>query len=386
MPSKRTLVFICFLAVIAVLLGLNYIYKPFSNSQAVSTTSDASPEPVASANPTIIDLSQLSSRQKVARLIAAPVVITDGRPLDASSAAWLSKEQPGAVTLFGRDLSTQTVATQVAELKAMVDLQPSELLIAVDHEGGTVQRLRGEGFTILPSWQTLCSEPATASAELLATSASEVGQVGVDIVFAPVADVALNHPSLRTRVCSDEPSQIVAMTQSYITAMNRAGVLPVVKHFPGIGATTRDLHTAFDRVTIEPKDALIYQALLTANPKIGVMTTHVGVNNQFPDIPCSLSLDCVGQITANYPQTLVVTDALKMKSAAYQGEGQPEKELPQIAEAAVRAGNQLLVFEPNVSWSELSQVIEYLSSKYEEDQVFQVQVDRAVTRLYQINR
>lgn len=394
MSNKRTFFFILFLLLCAVLLGLNYVYQPFLPDKEMAAMTVASPSPVPSGDPdpATIDLSHLTPRQKVAGLLAAPVTLVADAPISASASAWLTANQPGAITIFGTRLAAEQVAVQVRALEASASTPTGpngqksfKPVIAIDHEGGTVQRLNGTGFTALPSWQSMCAQPATVSAQLLRASAQELKSVGVDLVFAPVADVALNHPVLRTRVCSDNQAEVIQMNQVYVEAMASAGVQSVIKHFPGIGQTSRDLHTNFDRVTIEPEEAKIYQNLLTKYPTVGVMVAHVGVTNQFPDVPCSLSPDCVGQVSANFPQVLIVSDALEMTAASFQAEpAGVAKSLPKVAEAAVRAGEQLLVFGPKTSWDAMTEVTDHLEQLYQTDPAFQRQVDRALNRLKQV--
>ncbi len=70
----------------------------------------------------------------------------------------------------------------------------------VDHEGGSVQRLNGEGFTILPSWKRMCNQTAELRQSSLASSAAELAAVGIDVVLAPVVDVSHSNIVLRDRV------------------------------------------------------------------------------------------------------------------------------------------------------------------------------------------
>jgi len=393
MSNKRTMLFILCLLVIAVLLGFNYVYQPFLTDQNQDLVVAVSPTPNPGGDPQAgsFDLSQVTPRQKIAGLLAVPLTLTEGEPLPASASAWITDNQPGVVTLFGTRLSAQYVSTQIQTLKQTVTPQFMDKnlassfkpLIAVDHEGGAVQRLSGEGFTILPSWQSLCAQPATTSAQLLQTSALEVQEAGIDLVLAPMTDVARSHPVLKNRVCSGDATEVIRMSGTYIEAMAAVGVQSVVKHFPGIGQTTRDLHTGFDRVTITAEDAKLYQALLTKYPTVGVMVSHAGVTNQYPDIPCSLSRDCVGQVSSNFPEVLIVSDALEMKSASFQPDSKT-RSLPEVAEAAVRAGEQVLVFGPQTTWVQLSEVMTHLEKTYTEDELFQAQVDRAFIRLKQV--
>lgn len=404
--KKSTLGLVIILTLLAILLGWNYFKHPFatSNQAAVTTT----PAPDTTAQPVAGSSNLATSDQKIAALIAYPVVIPNLESTDHTATrsatvaaavtggdtflqdlAWIGQHHPGVITLFGSKISTSSAQTAIAQIKAQYppDQPP---LFAVDHEGGTTQRLNGTGFTVLPSWQSLCAESATASAQLLTTSLAEVKQTGINIILGPVVDVSAHQPVLGSRVCSGDNQVVVQRATQFAQIATNLHLLPVFKHFPGIGASHLDLHQTFDRVTVTPNDALVYKQLLDQFPTAGVMVSHIGVINQFPDKPCSLSSDCVAELITNYPQTLVVTDALDMKAASFlpslavtdaSPSGELKLTLPEVSLAAVRAGDQVLLFSQAVTADQMTDVIQHLINTYNQDQSFQSQVNKADTQL-----
>jgi beta-glucosidase-like glycosyl hydrolase len=200
--------------------------------------------------------------------------------------------------------------------------------------------------------------------------------VGVDIVLAPVIDVAAGHLTLGSRVCSDDETVVEAKATQFISLMGAEKITPVLKHFPGIGQTTRDLHRQFDRLTVSPEETSLYPRLLDAFPQVGVMISHVGVENQYPDIPCSLSPDCVGQLKENYPQALLFSDALEMEAAGYDPNSEELKPLAIRSAEAIIAGNQILIYGPTVTSVEMSLILESLGQRYQADPTFAQIVDQ----------
>ncbi len=380
--SRSTLFVILFLAVIAALLGWNYVQRPFQAAQDVAeTVTDLTPTPVVDSQQQQLD--QLSPAEKIAALMAVPLVIN----ANASGAAqpvhqdWIAQHRPGTVVLFGSQVSQSAATQAVATVKQFY--QGSLPIIAVDHEGGTVQRLSGAGFTKLPSWQALCATTTENSQEQLTTSATELKAVGVTMVFAPVVDVASQSPILRTRVCSADPAVVAEQAINFIQVFQTQGIAPVLKHYPGIGAVRRDLHTTFDRVTITPEDALLYKFILDRFPSLAVMTTPVGVTNQYPDVPCNLSLDCVKELTSNYPQTLVITDSLEMVATRFNPDSEAPLTLDEISFRALKAGNQVLLYGQAVTPDQLTEIVDRLVTEYDQDPSFKDQVDQAVLRVWQ---
>lgn len=380
---QRTLLFIVLLTVLAVAFGYNYFFQPFKNlewGQPPLAQVTPTPEPEALTSEDVL-FESLTPHDRLAQLFVFPLTWPNDVASDSASLAWIRDHRPGFVTLFGNGLTAEETTQLIQEIRAPYDATLSAMIM-VDHEGGVVQRLNGEGFTKLPSWHTLCSQDASSSAALLRQSAGEVKQVGVDIVLAPVVDVGGSTTPLTSRICSDDPQVVSDRAGEWVTIFQQVGLIPVLKHFPGLGSTQRDLHFAFDRVTVTEKDTQPYLDILGTHPTIGVLTAHVGVTNQDPDVPCSLSRNCVGQIVENYPQVLVISDdVLSMTSAGYQaGTTELKPELQRVIET-IQAGNDLMAFGKDVKADTLSTLISDLEKTYHESPTFRAQVDKSVKKV-----
>lgn len=376
MINKSTATFIVVLGLIALVLGYNYFARPFSKlAERKATNNAVAASPAPSQNQTTKQIDELTDAQKITQLIAAPYNVAS----DSARLAWITTNQPGFVTLFGQKIDASMAADAVTEIKQTRSLA-TPVWIAVDHEGGTVQRLAGAGFTKLPSWKSLCQQSDLQFKTLLATSAAELKKVGVDVILAPVVDVG-DSVSLGSRICSTKATEVVDKATQMITIFRQAGMLPVVKHFPGIGQTTQDLHGKFDQVTIGVADASVYRSLLSPNSHLGVMMAPVGVKNQYPDIPCVLSPDCVAELSRNFPQALVFTDALEMKANFHVSGTKPEPTLSEVAAQAVLSGNQVLIFGPTVTVDQLTQLVNDLVTKYQTDPAFKLKIEAALNQI-----
>lgn len=370
------------LAAVAVLLGYNYFYRPFYHEPEVAVPSLPSPPPPP-AQQYIYE--NLTPELKITQLLAVPVEV-EGGEVASSSTAWIGQAQPGFVTLFGSQISTVSAQAVIAELTAQPTYPELPRFVVVDHEGGTTQRLSGTGFTRLPSWQSLCAQPASESAQLLQASARELADVGVDVVLAPVIDASASNRILNTRICSGNTEVVLEQASRYLAAMRSASILPVLKHFPGLGQTTLDLHRSFDQIAVNPDETGLYPRLLDNYPGTAVMTSHVGVINQYPDVPCSLSQACVGQLTTNYPNSLIFSDALEMVAAGHMANSEELKPLPDRVAEAVTAGNDVLIFGPSVTVADLDAVIAQLANRYQHDSDFAAAVDARLQKVEQYKR
>ncbi|MDQ3008937.1 MAG: hypothetical protein M3Q81_05100 [bacterium] len=392
MPSRSTFILIICLAVVAVLLGLNYFLQPFRDF----SLAQPSPLPEVIVSQPVEDIvasvwSSATPEEKIAGLLAAPLRVTSVSTFSAQPASpsnvqdWIAETKPGFVTLFGTQITFTQAESVIDSLKSLPDFTVP-LFVAVDHEGGTVQRLSGAGFTRLPTWRQLCLLDDQTLQSTIATSSAELRAAGIDVVFAPDLDVSVANRPLQSRICSGE-AEIVA-TKGGIAAltMEEAGLIPVLKHFPGIGATTRDLHNSFDTVAISATDVLPFRAVLSAAPSAAVMIAPVGVTNQFAEIPCVLSEACIDQLKASYPATLIYSDALEMEAVYYQPPAEDGSELPPLTLSAVSlqallAGNDVLVYGASVTTAELDEVISFLATAYQENETFRAKVDASLEKI-----
>jgi beta-glucosidase-like glycosyl hydrolase len=412
-PHRTTKLFILLLILLVFLLGYNYFAQPFIQRYyenlarvGVETAMD-SDQGLESDQPWKL----LSDRQKIAQLVAVPLnvsqILEPNLVLEVSGATlsettnnastsmkneilpWFSDYDPGFVTLFGSDIGATAAAEVVSSIKVTPTAIGLPIWFAVDHEGGRVQRLNGEGFTQLPGWRQSCAQPTAEREVLLTQSAVELAAIGIDVVLAPVLDLSDNHPVLATRACSNDPAVVAQAAGEFVSAFSRVGILSVLKHFPGIGETKRDLHQVFDQVTVMPRDALLYRELLDRYPSTGVMVSHVGVLNQYPDIPCSLSSQCVGELLNNYPEVLIFSDALEMPAALYRPRRLPgqistpqgDRTLPEAALEALLAGNDVLIFGDGVTLEQLAEVINYLEQEMAANPALRSQVEASLEKV-----
>ncbi|WP_310285179.1 beta-N-acetylhexosaminidase [Pseudomonas peli] len=200
-----------------------------------------------------------------------------GTWLTAEDRQILRQPQVAGLILFARNIEDPR---QVRELSAAIRAVRSDLLLAVDQEGGRVQRLR-QGFVRLPAMRALADN---ANAEHLAEQcgwvmATEVLAAGLDLSFAPVLDLDHQRSAVvGSRSFEGDAQRATWLAGAFIRGMNAAGMAATGKHFPGHGWAEADSHVAIpvDERSLEQIRAVDLQPFAQLSQKLAaVMPAHV---------------------------------------------------------------------------------------------------------------
>ncbi len=249
--------------------------------------------------------------------------------LTAADERRLQHPRVSGVVLFARNWRD---AAQLAALTAAIRTCRPELAIAVDQEGGRVQRLIGDGLPKLPPLRTFGEQwqrSPDAAVATISAHGEAIGQqlvaLGVTVNFAPVVDLDWGVcAAIGDRALSRDPVAVTVLAAAFADGMRRAGVMPVFKHFPGHGAVREDSHTALPVdmrpfATLWHTDLVPYRVLATRAP--AVMVAHVVYAAAAPE-PASFSrfwqVSVLREIVGF--SGLVISDDLGMAAAAWAGQ------------------------------------------------------------------
>ncbi|HEY4490914.1 MAG TPA: glycoside hydrolase family 3 N-terminal domain-containing protein, partial [Acidobacteriota bacterium] len=198
----------------------------------------------------------------------------NGTEADEESTRAIFKEfQPAGIILFQRNVES---IEQVQRLNRDLQKQSSiPLLIAVDQEGGVVERLHKIIGSIPPAMAFTASGSKLTTRRLHQAHARILRLLGFNVNFTPVLDLALasSNNGLGTRCFSSDPRTVKDYAEMVIAAHQKSGVMPCGKHFPGLGDTDRDSHLDLPSVSrpwrkILKQDLAPYKALLQKLPFI----------------------------------------------------------------------------------------------------------------------
>jgi beta-N-acetylhexosaminidase len=246
--------------------------------------------PAAPAPPFCGDVSALSTRDKLAQLLM--VGVKNG----ADARAVVGNYHVGGIMIGSwTDLSMLTDGT----LNDIANLGPLPLAVSVDEEGGRVSRLSSL-IGAAPSARTLAQTQTPDQVYQLALARGrQMRGLGITVDFAPVVDVSNQGADtvIGDRSFSNDPATVTTYAGAFARGLRDAGVLPVLKHFPGHGHGSGDSHTA-GAVSTPPlselmKSDLVPYATLTTVAPVAVMMGHLEVPGLTGNTPSSLSAAAV---------------------------------------------------------------------------------------------
>jgi beta-N-acetylhexosaminidase len=270
-----------------------------------------------------------------------------GTEITLEEREWLAHPAVGAVILFTRNYENRPQLIKLtSEIRA---IKEPALLIAVDQEGGRVQRFRNE-FIQYPALRRLGDvyehDPSLALklSELFAWSlACELNEVGVDFSFAPILDVcSTNSTVIGDRAFHEDNKIVSTLAEAFVQGLNKGGMQAVGKHFPGHGSVQGDSHyilpvdhrTEYEirEIDLPPFNRLIKAGIA------GIMSAHVVYKN-IEDVPASFShywLTSVLRDELKY-QGVIFSDDLTMQGAQSYGD------MPKRIQSALDAGSDMIL-------------------------------------------
>jgi beta-N-acetylhexosaminidase len=269
-----------------------------------------------------------------------------GKTLSADDKRRLAHPMTGGVILFARHYESRA---QLIALTEAIRTVREDLLIAVDHEGGRVQRFRTDGFTVLPAMGKLgalwdsdvlhATKVTTAVGYILA---AELRACGIDMSFTPVLDLNYGQSQvIGDRAFHRDPRVVAMLAKSLNHGLALAGMANCGKHFPGHGFATADSHVAMP-VDDRPLDAVLRDDVAPYDwlglALASVIPAHV-IYSQVDSKPAGFSQVWLQEVLRGklrFPGA-IFSDDLSMEAARQGGT------LTEAASAALHAGCDMVL-------------------------------------------
>ncbi|MGM9875458.1 MAG: glycoside hydrolase family 3 protein [Bacilli bacterium] len=325
----------------------------------------------------------MTLREKIGQML---MVYYNGDELDDYLINSLKENQPGGFIVSGANLTTYDKTKKlITGLNRYVDL---DMIIAVDQEGGTVQRLydiSDKKAAFIPNMHDVgVKNDKNISYRIGNIIGDEVSSIGCNAVFAPVLDVGdYNMSAMSKRMLSSDKDIVIDNAMEIYNGIEDTGVISIVKHFPGIGNTSDDTHHNEVSIVNKTYDELYeedLQPFITAiNNKVSmIMVGHSSYPRITGDnLPASLSYVIVNdilRIKLGY-DGIVIIDAVNMGTLA---NNYSEK---YIYTTAINAGVDMFIM-PNGS----KRVIDLIENEVKNGNIKEEKINEAVNRILKIKK
>ena len=354
--KKYTIISLMLLCLIlaGILTACGKITNKTESEEASTSIKDADPENLDDITmDALVDeaMKQMTLEQKIGQMF---IVCTDSLDFNAETEITdqmkenLNQYQPGGVILFSFNLDNRDQTSQfISDMKQTTEIP---MFIAVDEEGGNVARIAntdGMGTTKFPTMASIgeTGDPSQAY-NVGNTIGREISELGFNLDFAPVADLATNenNTEIGERSFGSDSELVSQMVSQEIKGLQQNGVSATLKHFPGQGNAGEDTHKGYVNldVTIDrlrDNEFLPFEEGIAAGADL-IMMSHVSVKAiTQSDVPASLSSLMVNDILREELQydNVIITDAMNMKIITkFYDSGQ-------AAIAAIKAGNDIIL-------------------------------------------
>ena len=315
---------------------------------------------------------------------------------------WLQADGLGSVLLFDFDLTTQCygknlknreqIARLIDQLNHFAGTDKLPLFIALDYEGGAVDRLAqidGCMKTMKASEQALLSDAALF--QEASSMAITLQELGFNLNFSPVVDLNLNEQQgiigKLGRSFSADPAGVIRAAKQIVRAFDEHGITCAYKHFPGHGSACGDTHEGFVDVTeLYHEDELLpYETLLCDQhmPEAMVMTAHV-INRQLDSsgLPATLSYPIITGLLREKIgfDGVVVSDDLQMHAISN------HYSLDEALQLTINAGADMIIFGNQLGQITATEVVDRVESLVMSGAIDVSRIEQSYQRIAQLKQ
>jgi beta-N-acetylhexosaminidase len=330
-------------------------------------------------------ISGMSLEHKVAQMF---MVTLHGEVMTEVGAQFLREWQPGAISLFGANITTPDAVTQLTNnfQQTITDAGGVPLLIAIDQEGGLVARLtEANGYTVFPAPVLLTAAGNQMSYRVGAAVAQELNAVGINMNLAPVADLETNreNPIIFRRSFGNDPELSGAAVAQFVRGTQSQDVLATAKHFPGHGETREDSHGVLPRLDLSRErldtvELVPFQRAIDAGVAV-VLVAHIAYPalDPTPNMPASLSYPIIMGLLRDQMgyDGLIMTDAMDMNSVDL------TYNLYDAVVMAVQAGVDIVTMGPSNNDEVAAQAMQRVVDEVRAGNISEARIDESVQRI-----
>ena len=306
-----------------------------------------------------------------------------GHTLTEEEAAFLEKENIGAVLLFERNYKDPL---QLAQLTNSIQKLRKDysLFIAVDHEGGRVIRFKKDFTQFPPMLDIAHIDSPKLCFQVAKTMGEELHAFGINANMAPCCDVLTEEKNcvIGDRAFGEDGETVARFISSIIRGLQMGGVVACAKHFPGHGSTLDDSHFTLPVVKtplFELKQQEFIPFVKAIKSRVGfVMMGHLLVESIDPKLPCTLSKNAHDLLRVEFKYShIILSDDMQMEAIS------KNFSVAQAAIMAVNAGSDMLIYRDA---SQAALGLEAIKKGVKDGKIKNQLIKAALERIYNCKR
>jgi beta-N-acetylhexosaminidase len=332
-------------------------------------------------------LAQMTLEEKLGQLF---MVFFEGTEFSPALERTIQDLHVGGILIFHINVGpVEELAAVIAAAQGTATASGAHipLFVAVDHEGGLIDRFGGR-LTTFPGQMAIAATGSVENARAVAEAMSvELRALGINMNLAPVVDVNNNpnNPVIGVRAFGSTPEIVTTFGLAMLEGFQRGNIMTTAKHFPGHGDTAIDSHSDLpvidkDLAQLEALELVPFAAAIEAGTDV-IMTAHVAVPplTGDPELPATFSHAILTDLLRDKMgfEGLIAADSLGM-AALDQRYG-----ITQTSALAIDGGVDLLMFgnDPGHTPIEQVQVFEYLLARIKAGELTEARLDESVRRI-----
>jgi len=327
---------------------------------------------------------KLSIEEKIGQML---IIALHEKEITKETIDIIQKYKIGGVILYRKDYDNYNeMIEKINKLKTINRQNTIPLFISIDQEGGRVNRMPYE-IENLKSANKIAS---TGDINIVKQSADILSKIlkglGIYMNYAPVLDIKRfdEDHAIGDRCYGGNKKDVSKYGVEFMKEMSEQGVLPVVKHFPGHGATTKDSHISLpvvrkSREELEIDDMVPFKQAIK-NGADGIMVGHILIKNIDKKYPASLSRKIIYKylIEKNKYEGLIITDDLKMLAVRLR------YSQVKAVELAIRAGNNMIM--TGVGYRTIEKIIKGIAKKVQKGRISEAAINKSVEKIIKMKQ
>lgn len=329
-------------------------------------------------------MEKLSLEEKIGQML---IITLKEKKITNKTIEFIQKYKIGGIILYKDNYSSyQEMIDLINELKEINSVNEIPIFITIDQEGGRVNRMPPEILNI----KNASAIASTKDIMKVRKSANIIGRmlksIGVSVNFAPVLDIKrfADKHAIGDRCYGENKEDVSKYGIEFMNELSKQGVLPVIKHFPGHGATTKDSHfnlpyVNIDKEILEKEDMYPFEKAIE-NGAEAIMVGHIVIKDIDSKYPTSLSKKIINDYLKekNKFNGLIITDDLKMLAIRLR------YSMSKAVELAINAGNNMVMI--GLSYEEIEKVIHNTAKKVEKGKISEKSINESVDKIIKMKQ